>query len=246
MAARQFAILAACHLGADPVREPADLDAARARPGVHDLQLHDPAARGRAPHRVRAGAARSPSGCSGFSTRSRAASRPASSRAGTWITMPSLARTKTIRSGTTCRRRSTSAGTSSCIARPRCSRSISAPRGGSRRRIPTDLQRRIATERRVSIVAHLTALAAALVFLRVLRRAAHEHHPGVLHLPDRLHAEPARPALRHRSRRPGQVGHADAGPLVLGLRVPQLELPPRAPLLPRRAVLPSAARCSAR
>ena len=39
-----------------------------------------------------------------------------------------------------------------------------------------------------------------LVLLRLLRRPADEHHPGVLHLPDRLHAEPARPALRHRSR----------------------------------------------
>ena len=40
--------------------------------------------------------------------------------------------------------------------------------------------------------------------------------------------------------RSGEVGHADARPLVLGLRVPELELPPGAPLLPRRAVLPPA------
>ena len=39
---------------------------------------------------------------------------------------------------------------------------------------------------------------------------------------------------------PGEVGHADARPLVLGFRVPELELPPRAPLLPGRAVLPAA------
>ena len=79
-----------------------------------------------------------------------------------------------------------------------------------------------------------------LVRLRVLRRAAGEHHPGVLHLPDRVHAEPARAALRHRSGRSREVGHADARQLVLGLRVPELELSPRAPLLPGRAVLPPA------
>src|SRR5205814_7487280 len=61
---------------------------------------------------------------------------------------------------------------------------------------------------------------------------------GVLRLPDRLHAEPARAALRHRAWRPGAVGHADARPLVLELRVPQLELSPRASLLRGRAVLP--------
>ena len=41
---------------------------------------------------------------------------------------------------------------------------------------------------------------AALVLLRRRRGAAHQHHPGVLRLPDRVHAQPARPALRHRSR----------------------------------------------
>src|SRR4029078_2482067 len=38
----------------------------------------------------------------------------------------------------------------------------------------------------------------------------------------------------------GQVGYADARPLVLGLRIPQLELSPRASLFRRRPVLPVA------
>src|SRR6185437_8661861 len=75
-----------------------------------------------------------------------------------------------------------------------------------------------------------------------LRRAAREHHPRLLHFPDRLHAQPARAALRHRSDRSGEVGHAHARQLVLGLRVPELELPPRASLFPRRAVLQPPAR----
>ena len=92
-------------LGTHPFREPADLDPARARAGLHRLQLHDPAARGRAPHGVRPAASARPSGCSGSCTRFRAASRPASSRAGTSITTRSWARTRTIPSGTTSRRK---------------------------------------------------------------------------------------------------------------------------------------------
>src|SRR5262249_33471923 len=75
---------------------------------------------------------------------------------------------------------------------------------------------------------------------RLRRGAACLPRPGVLRLPDRLHTEPPRAALRHRSDRSGEVGHADARPLVLGLRVSQLELPPRTPLLRRRPVLPPA------
>ncbi len=72
------------------------------------------------------------------------------------------------------------------------------------------------------------------------RRCAPDMIPGLLRLSHRVHAQPARPALRHRPGRSGQVGHADERQLVLGLRVHQLELPPRAPLLPGRAVLPPA------
>ena len=46
------------HLGPDPIRQPADLDAAGARAGLHDLQLHGAAARSAAPQRVRAPACR--------------------------------------------------------------------------------------------------------------------------------------------------------------------------------------------
>src|SRR5262249_54846810 len=70
--------------------------------------------------------------------------------------------------------------------------------------------------------------------------AARVRDPGVLRVPDRVHAQPTRPALRHRSCGPGEVGHPDARQLVLGFRVPQLQLSPRAPLLRRRAGLPAA------
>ena len=46
--------------------------------------------------------------------------------------------------------------------------------------------------------------------------------------------------------RSGEVGHADAGQLVLGLRVPELELPPRASLLSRACRSIACPRCSAR
>src|SRR6266487_3449333 len=66
--------------------------------------------------------------------------------------------------------------------------------------------------------------------LRLRRGAPRLHRPRVLHLSACVYAEPARAALRHRSDRPDQVVDADARPLVLGLRVPQLELSPRASL----------------
>ena len=96
VAARQFADPRPGHVGAHPFRAPADLDPARRRPGLHDLQLHRAAARGRAPHGLRAAAGRSPSGSSAFCTPCRAASPPASSRGGTSITTPSSGRTTTI------------------------------------------------------------------------------------------------------------------------------------------------------
>ena len=113
---------------------------------------------------------------------------------------------------TTCRRRSTRAGTSCSTARRRCSRSTSAPRAASRRPIRQPLQQR---DRRASASCRsrcqLSALALIWYFFGVLRGAAHQHRPGLLRLPDRLHAQPPRPALRHRPDRSGEVGHADAG-----------------------------------
>src|SRR5262249_4102255 len=79
----------------------------------------------------------------------------------------------------------------------------------------------------------------ALVFLWLLRGAPDEHHPGLLRVSDRLHAESVGSALRHRPERSGEVGHADEGTLVLGRRVPELELPSGTSLLSRRSVLPS-------
>ena len=181
-----------------------------------------------------------PSGCSASSTRSRAASRPRSSRAGTSTTTRSWGPTSTTRSGTICRRRSTRAGTSCSTRRRRCSRSTSARPGARRPPTRRDLQRRIAAERRLAIAAHLAVLA-AIWWLGGAAAALRAYVvPGLLRLPDRVRAQPARAALRHRPGRPGEVGDADARPLVLGRRVPQLELPPRAPLLPGRAVLPPA------
>ena len=61
--------------------------------------------------------------------------------------------------------------------------------------------------------------------------------PGLPRLPDRVRAEPPRPALRDRPDGSGQVGLDPEALPLLGLLVPLLGLPPRAPLLPGRAVL---------
>ena len=65
---------------------------------------------------------------------------------------------------------------------------------------PAALQHAINRERKISMAAHLVGDCARLGAVRLLCGAADEHHPGVLHLSDRVHAEPSRPALRHRSR----------------------------------------------
>ena len=66
---------------------------------------------------------------------------------------------------------------------------------------------------------HLSALALLWYVFGFYAALRSEHHSGLLHLPDRVHAQPPRPALRHRPDRSGEVGHADARALVLGLRV---------------------------
>ena len=105
---------------------------------------------------------------------------------------------------------------------------------------PPDLQRTIGWERRGLDSVSSGRDRAPLVGVRTAGGAARARHSGLLRLSGRVHAEPARPALRHRSQRSGEVGHADARKLVLELRVPELELPPRAPLLSGRAVLSAA------
>ena len=57
------------HMGADPFRQPADLGSAGVRPGLHGLQLHGAAARGRAPHDLRAAPAGGRAGPRACSTR---------------------------------------------------------------------------------------------------------------------------------------------------------------------------------
>ncbi len=114
-----------------------------------------------------------------------------------------------------------------------------------------DLSRRAAADRSRSSdacrsLSHLAVLAAIWIAFGGAAALRAYRDSGVLRLSDRVHAEPARPALRHRSDRPGEVGHADARPLVLGFRVPQLQLPSRAPLFSRACRSTGCRRCSAR
>ena len=202
------------HLGADSLRSSGDLDSARVRPGLHDLQLHGAAARGRAPGGVREAAAARGAGAGAGSMRCRAGSRPRSSRAGISITTPSSARTSTIRSGIICRRRSTRAGSSCCTARRRSFRSTSAPRAASRPRIRRSCSAGSRASGGSRSLAHLGGAGCDLVVLRRRRRAARLRHSGLLHLPDRVHAESPRPALRHRS--DGSRAVDDARPRATG------------------------------
>src|SRR4029078_1730877 len=61
--------------------------------------------------------------------------------------------------------------------------------------------------------------------------------PALPRLPDRVRAQPARPALRDRPDGPGEVGLDPEALPLLGLLVSLLRLPPGAPLLSGRAVL---------
>ncbi len=70
-------------------------------------------------------------------------------------------------------------------------------------------------------------------------RAASLPGAGVLCLSSCVRVEPPRSALRYRSVGSRQMGHADARPLVLGLRVSEFELPPGTSLFSRRALLPA-------
>ena len=71
---------------------------------------------------------------------------------------------------------------------------------------PEPLQRAIARERQAVAAVPPVGAGADLVRVRVLRGAARQHHSGLLHLPDRVHAESPRPALRHRSDRSRRSG----------------------------------------
>ena len=201
IAARQFAFLVLATWGLIAVSNPLDLDSAGVRAGLHRLQLHGAPARSRAPHGLRPASSRGRARCSAGCTPCRAAFRRASSRAGTSITTRSSARRKTTRSGIICRRRSTRGGSSCSTHRRRCFRFISAQRGGrappirrrcSSRSPSSAACRSSRTSRSLALIATFGGFAAAL-------RAYVDS--GVLRLPDRVHAESPRPALRHRSGR---------------------------------------------
>ena len=217
------------HVGADPVRHPVDLDAAGLRAGLHGLQLHRAAARGGAPPRVRAAASRRGAGAGPAATRFRAASPRPSSRGGTSIITRSSVPTTAIRSAITCRRSETPAGSSCSMPRRRCSRSTF----GAARRETVDLSRRApAGDRDASggcrSRAHLVVLGAHLVGIRRGgRRCAPTSCPVFLDFPDRVHAQPARPALRHRSRpipRAGARWCAATGSGTSGSSIPTIHL----------------------
>ena len=211
-AIRQFAILGFATWGLITFENPLIWIPLAVRPGLHHFQLHDPAARGPARQRVRAAprplatrAAR-PVVCdapAGF--------LPVSSRGGTSIITRSWDPTRTIPNGIIFRRRSTSAGSKAVILHARALPDL-LPGGAEERPRPNPdvCARRSAASARCRSRRICLAHRAAGVLLRVLRRAAHQHHPGVLHLSHCVHAEPAGPALRHRPRRPGAVGDADA------------------------------------
>src|SRR4029450_4820747 len=80
---------------------------------------------------------------------------------------------------------------------------------------PPALQRQIAFERRGVLLGHLLVFSAPRGGPGVSGLLSRS---GFLHFPDRVPAQSARPALRHRPDGSRQVGDADARPLVLGFR----------------------------
>ena len=79
---------------------------------------------------------------------------------------------------------------------------------------------------------------------RLRGRGARLPRAGLPRLPDRLRAEPARPALRDRSEGSGEVGLDPEAQPLLGVLVPLVGLPPRASLLPRACRSTSCAGCT--
>ena len=210
--------------------------------GLHGLQLHRAAARGRAPRRPRRSRATAPSASSGFSTRCRAASPRRSSRAGTSTITPSSDRTKTIRSATTSRRRSTRAGSSCSTSRRRSSRSTSAPprketaayepelrqthraRAPGHDRVPARRPRR---DRAASAAGPSRCKLYIVPVFFVFPIAFALNRLG-----QHYDIDPADPA---------KWSTLMKGSWFWDVGLPLLELPPRAPLLPRRPVLQPAA-----
>ena len=187
VAIRQFAILGLATWGLIRFENPLALDSAGVCAGLHDLQFHDPLARSPAPQRVRARAAvrdarAGPVVCDA----ERDFGQPVHALA------PRSSRRARVRRGRSEAPSSLAEGQCPLVQAPVCDAGAVSdllPRrpagdGDLSRRAAADDRRRAEGVDRRSSPGHRRAL----VCLRVLRRAAHEHHPGVLHLPDCVHA----------------------------------------------------------
>jgi len=229
-------------VGTDPPRQSADLDSAGPRSGLHGLisftvllheVLHHLVFEKRHPvaERVLAWRYAIPSGI-------------AASQFTRWhlIITPSWDRLTTIRSGTTCRRRSTPAGTNCCTPRRCCFRFISGPRDSNQRPIPTTCARRFGGTARGD---RLSSGRARVIWGRsVFRRPSRRHHSvsSSFRLRSSSIASDSTTTSSQRSR---QVGTLYARQLV-GISRHQLELSPRASLFPGVPFHHLARRCSAR
>ena len=104
------------------------------------------------------------------------------------------------------------------------------------RSYPAALRRTIVLERLATVSLQL-GLAAALVNLGGWGPGPRVGGSLLPRLPRGVHAQPPRPALRHRPLAPAEVVHGHGAEPAVGLPVRLLELPRRAPLLPQRAFL---------
>ena len=177
----------------------------------------------------------------GFCTPCRAGSRPPSSRGGTWTTTRNWGRRRTTRNGTTCRRRSMRAGTSCSTARPRCFRSTSGRRAGNRRLIPSTVQARGSrASAGCRSAAHLARWPRSGAASAPRRRCARTSCRCSSCSPSPSRSTASGSTTTSTPTIPAKWTTLVRGHVVLGRRVPQLELSPRAPLLPGGAVLPAA------
>ena len=221
-------------LGADPVRQPADLGAAGVRAGVHGLQLHRAAARGRAPHDLRAAPSGAPSALLGLLY------AVPSGISASQFTRWHLDHHAELGSDEDDPKRHhlSPKVNARWYKLLYCTPALFPIYFRAARReastYPEALQRAIDRERKVSMAAHLSAHRARSGTLFGFYAALRTSIIPVFfifpiaftlnRLGQHYDIDPADPA---------KWGTLMRGPLVLGLRVPELELPPRAPLLSR-------------
>ena len=105
---------------------------------------------------------------------------------------------------------------------------------------PADMQRTIGRERWLSMGFHLAALGVIWFFFGAAAAIRTSIIPVFFVFPIAFTLNRLGQHYDIDPTDTGEVGHPDARPLVLELRLPELELPSRAPLLPGRAVLPAA------